>query len=204
MKMPQTYSSPSDIYGGFWIRFGSLWLDFLILLPAMALIQLLNGISKPMYYGLLVPNFIMVLFLNIYCVKRWGGTPGKLILGLKIVKDNGEDVNWESAILRHLVMLVIMVFGTCVTVISISQIPDETYSRLGFIERSVTISQVNPIMFSVYTWLSNIWIYSEFIVLLTNRKRQAIHDYMAGTVVIKSKYQSFLNNSKGQTQDHRS
>lgn len=166
--MPQTYSSPSDIYGGFWIRFGSLWLDFLILLPAMTLIQLLNGISKPMYYGLLVPNFIMVLFL------------------------------------RHLVTLVIMVFGTCVTVISISQIPDETYSRLGFIERSVTISQVNPIMFSVYTWLSNIWIYSEFIVLLTNRKRQAIHDYMAGTVVIKSKYQSFLNNSKGQTQDHRS
>jgi uncharacterized RDD family membrane protein YckC len=28
-------------------------------------------------------------------------------------------------------------------------------------------------------------LYSEFIVLLTNKKRRALHDFMAGTVVIR-------------------
>jgi uncharacterized RDD family membrane protein YckC len=192
MTAQQTYPSASDIYGGFWIRFGSLWLDFLILLPAVALIQFLSGLNKPLYYTLLLPNFILLLFIHIYCVKRWGGTPGKLILGLKIVKDNGENVNWESAILRHIVMLAISVFGMWITAVSVAQIDNQTYGMLGFVERSLAVSQVDPFMFSVYTWLSNIWIYSEFVTLLTNRKRKAIHDYMAGTVVIRGKYQSTL------------
>ena len=56
---------------------------------------------------------------------------------------------------------------------------------------------LSPILFSVYTWLTNIWIYSEFIVLLTNKRKRAIHDYIAGTVIIKSKYEeAILNNMK--------
>jgi uncharacterized RDD family membrane protein YckC len=31
----------------------------------------------------------------------------------------------------------------------------------------------------------NVWIFSEFVVLLTNKKRRALHDFMAGTVVIR-------------------
>jgi uncharacterized RDD family membrane protein YckC len=31
-----------------------------------------------------------------------------------------------------------------------------------------------------------VWVYSEFAVLLTNRKRRAIHDFMAGMVVIRA------------------
>lgn len=149
-----------------------------------------------MYYVLILPNFKLLLFLHIYCVKHWGGTPGKLILGLKIVKENGEDINWESAIPRHIVMLLISLLGLYVTVTSLSNISDETYRALGFTERNMAIAQVDPFMFSFYTWLSNIWIYSEFVVLLTNKKRKAIHDYMAGTVVIKSKYQSHLRSQE--------
>jgi uncharacterized RDD family membrane protein YckC len=49
-----------------------------------------------------------------------------------------------------------------------------------------------PVAFSVHTWLSNIWFYSELIVMLTNKKRRAIHDYMAGTVIVKTQYLSRL------------
>jgi len=40
----------------------------------------------------------------------------------------------------------------------------------------------------VYTWINNIWVYSEFIVLLTNNRKRAIQDYIAGTVIVKGKF----------------
>jgi uncharacterized RDD family membrane protein YckC len=46
----------------------------------------------------------------------------------------------------------------------------------------------SPIFFSVYRWSGNIWYWSEFIVLLTNRRKRAIHDFIAGTVVVKDDY----------------
>jgi len=41
-----------------------------------------------------------------------------------------------------------------------------------------------PSWYRTLNILQNIWIWSEFVVLLTNAKRRAIHDYLAGTVVI--------------------
>jgi hypothetical protein len=32
----------------------------------------------------------------------------------------------------------------------------------------------------------SVWLYSEFLVLLTNKKRRALHYFMAGTVVIRT------------------
>jgi uncharacterized RDD family membrane protein YckC len=32
--------------------------------------------------------------------------------------------------------------------------------------------------------VQNIWVWGELIVLLTNRKRRAIHDFIAGTIVV--------------------
>jgi uncharacterized RDD family membrane protein YckC len=34
----------------------------------------------------------------IYLVKKYGGTPGKLIVGIKIIKLDGTDVTWKEAI----------------------------------------------------------------------------------------------------------
>ena len=33
-----------------------------------------------------------------------------------------------------------------------------------------------------------LWTWSELIVMLTNRQRRALHDFIAGTVVIKKEY----------------
>ena len=32
-----------------------------------------------------------------------------------------------------------------------------------------------------------VWVWGELIVLLTNRKRRALHDFLAGTVVVRIK-----------------
>src|SRR5438876_2671458 len=66
-------------YAGFWPRLGALLLDFLILLPLSAIA--FWGSEKyrlfQMYY--LLPGALFGLFYGVYLVRRYGGTPGKLI-----------------------------------------------------------------------------------------------------------------------------
>jgi len=40
--------------------------------------------------------------------------------------------------------------------------------------------------------LSNIWVWSEFIILLTNDRKRAINDYIGNTVVIKAKFHNLI------------
>ena len=40
---------------------------------------------------------------------------------------------------------------------------------------------------TVITWLTNAWVWSEFIVLLCDPRRRALHDFLADTVVVRSR-----------------
>ena len=42
-----------------------------------------------------------------------------------------------------------------------------------------------PSWYSFATITMNIWIWSEFIVMLTNKRKRAIHDFIAGALVIR-------------------
>ena len=88
-------------YGGFWIRFLATILDFLILgIPAF-LVQMgmvfATGISSLVY---IVELGVIVLTVYLDGIK--GGTPGKLILGLRIVNDKGNYIGIPMAILRYI------------------------------------------------------------------------------------------------------
>ena len=121
-------------------------------------------------------------------MKQYGGTPGKLIMGIKIVKTNAADVDWYAAVMRNIVDLSLAVFGIVVLVIGLTLIDDTTYEELRFMERGKFITDLHPTAFKIQTWLLNSWSIGQFVVLLTNIRRRPIHDYMAGKVVIKSAY----------------
>src|SRR5882762_1376060 len=100
MSTAQTALPSKEIYGGFWIRLGAICIDILIFMPLLGPLVLLDGLSKTTYYSLDGLGFVLGLFSTFYCVKKWGGTPGKLALGLKIVMENGEDVDWAAVLWR--------------------------------------------------------------------------------------------------------
>ena len=67
-------------------------------------------------------------------------------------------------------------------------VDDATFQNLSWIKQSQYLMSLSPILFSIYTWLTNIWSWSELIVLLTNPRKRALHDYIAGTVIVKKRY----------------
>lgn len=102
--MEQRYTETTDlfleepvIYGGFWERFGAIFLDGLILLiPNYALTYLLPDVSG---------TILSVLMYWLYSALQESGpgqaTIGKKALGLKVTSTAGERISFGQATGRH-------------------------------------------------------------------------------------------------------
>lgn len=172
------------IYAGFWKRLASQLLDLVIVAPVLVGILYLNGFGKYVYFYTCIPNLLFAAWYHVYLPKKYGGTPGKLLVGIKILKLNGEPIEWKEAILRDSVTLLLTVLYIGLTISGLLKANEEVFNGLGWREQIKYISSMST-LFVVYNWVSNIWFYSELVVLLTNRKKRALHDYIAGTVIVK-------------------
>lgn len=177
-----------SIYAGFWIRLGSLLVDFIILLPVLFLIQYLNSLGKNVYFYTLIPNLAFGIWYNIYLPKKYGGTLGKLVVGIKIIRLDGHLIDWKEAILRHIVMLTITILSSIMMTKNLMEANEGIFKSLSWLQQVQYLESLSPTFFKINRWVSYIWVFSEFIVLLTNKRKRAIHDYIAGTVIVKTKY----------------
>jgi uncharacterized RDD family membrane protein YckC len=64
------------------------------------------------------------------------------------------------------------------------EMTDAEYFSMGWLERSLAMAARAPSWYNIVIVAIYIWVLSDFIVMLTNKKRRAIHDFIAGTVVI--------------------
>ncbi|MBU1975275.1 MAG: RDD family protein [Nanoarchaeota archaeon] len=88
-------------YAGFWIRFLAGIIDGIIIgIPASILQMIVGLITENPDMSQLVS--FAVLILVVYLDGTKGGTPGKLILGLKIVNEQGKCIGVINAALRYL------------------------------------------------------------------------------------------------------
>lgn len=93
---PQTALNPA----GFWIRLAANLLDGLIIgLPLFLISYLITGDTQ----GDLFTNLISFLYSLLLPIFWYGYTVGKKILGIRIVKVNGDQVGFGAMLLRVLV-----------------------------------------------------------------------------------------------------
>lgn len=183
----------NNIYAGFLVRFASLLLDAIIMLPLIFIILYVNGLSVNMYFYTIIPNLLFGIWYNIYLPKKYGGTPGKLIAGIKIIKMDGKPIGWKEAILRHSVLLGLTIFGVITMIMCLSKADETIFNSLGWYKRTEYLMSLATIPFMIHAWATNIWIYGEFIVLLTNDRKRAAHDFIAGTVIVRNVYVDKIN-----------
>jgi len=171
-------------YAGFWPRLGSSLLDFTILLSlgGFVLWGERNHRLFDVYFSL--PNVLFELFYSVYLVKRFGGTPGKLMMGIRIRKLDGGPVGYREAFIRHLPEFVNGLALSVAFIIPLLHMSDAEYISLSFLSRIQRLKALAPSWYNPARIAGNIWVWGELIVLLTNRKRRALHDFIAGTVVV--------------------
>jgi len=171
-------------YAGFWYRLASLLLDAVVMMPLMTLSFWGSAQFRLFDVYYFIPGILFGLFYDVYLVRRFGGTPGKLLAGIRIRKLNGEPVGYREAFLRCLPEFILGTLTSIAVLIPVFHMTDTEYHSLSFVERTKRMTELEPSWYKPVQWIQNAWVWSELIVLLTNRKRRAIHDFIAGTVVV--------------------
>ena len=119
---------------------------------------------------------------------KFGGTLGKLAVGIRITKPSGEKIGLREALLRSSVDIAYGILFAVYQVLAIHQLDPDLYLAAGYFERGKLLAPFYSEYSKLTDILFNLWYWSEMIVLLFNKRRRALHDFIAGTVVIHKEY----------------
>jgi uncharacterized RDD family membrane protein YckC len=176
------------VYAGFWKRLAAAIMDSLLMIPLMFIVHITQSISITSSIITLVVSSLLFSAYVIYFHYRFGATLGKMAVGIKITCPDGTQINLKQALLRSSVEICLSLIAVTAQLIALKYADPEIYLNAGFTDRAKYILLLYPAWYSLVSTLSQIWWWSEFIVLLFNKRKRAIHDFMAGTVVIKKAY----------------
>lgn len=175
----------AKLYAGFGSRLAAKLLDTLILSPLAFGLVYVGWQSKELYYWSIIPSLALGLFYEVFLIKKYGGTPGKLIMDLRVLKADGEQVGYCNTFFRYIVSLVFSLFSIVVTSYVVAQFSDEQYAAMTFFTRSKAMAEVSPLLMQFSGWLNASWSLVLLIVLLVDRRYRTVHDYIGNTIVVK-------------------
>jgi uncharacterized RDD family membrane protein YckC len=181
------------VYAGFWKRFCAALVNGFVILPLMFLCIWLKNFDRNLAIFITIPSTALFCIYNVYFNACFGGTLGKLAVGIRITKPDGTKIGWQEAWKRSSVDLALGFLMLCVEVWALAQVNSEQYSAVTFSQQRQLLQSHYPSWYSIITTSQQIWIWSELLVLLFNRRKRAIHDFIAGTVVI---HKEFINLQK--------
>jgi len=181
-------SNGERVYAGFWKRFCSGFADALIIMPLAFLFIWLEGIDRTLAIFIVIPSSVLFAMYNVVFNARLGGTLGKLAVGIRITQPNGTPIGWPEAWKRSAVDLIFAFLVLVVEVWALVHVDPEKYVSLGWVDRTQLLRVYQPSWFRSVAILQQVWIWSEVVVLLFNERRRAIHDFIAGTVVVHRQF----------------
>jgi uncharacterized RDD family membrane protein YckC len=161
-------------YNTFWPRFWAGWIDALVFIPIYFLDSWIFshdfiGLINFLYYALV--SSLGFYFYSVFMHGRYGQTLGKMAMEIRVYSVDGKHLGYQKAIFRDSIIIVVAVL-------------------LLIIEAPEIISGVNPYeaaadnqIFYYLMYAELLWFVAEFLTMLTNEKRRAIHDFIAGSVV---------------------
>ena len=166
----------SAVYAGFWKRFGASLVDSFVLFPfGMILIfHASNFVSSAIVVTVVSSSFFAAYTVLLHY--RYGATVGKMVTDIKVTLPNGSPIGIKEAFLRSCVELGLSIMTMFAEVSAISNADSEQYRSLI------------PTWHETVETICWIWFWSEVVVLLFNERKRAIHDFIAGTVVIHKRF----------------
>lgn len=172
-------------YAGFWQRFCAAIIDVLLFLPLSIGLHFAIGGAKSAELAAMVTTSVVWSAYIIVLTALRGQTVGKIAMNIRVARVDGGPVGWQESILRHGVDLVLAGFSIYAYVLAYGRIPDDEFARADFLGRAELVDKAMGSEGRVMVWAGGIWAWSELITMLCNQRRRALHDFIAGTVVIR-------------------
>ena len=164
-------------YQTFWPRFWAALVDGLVMMPlfiAFSLMLVHENVSLRVVGYLLAalsPIAYSVVLHGIY-----GKTVGKHLNNIRVISVDEARLTFAQAARRDSVLIPPLLF---VASIELPMILSGDYPQHAQLEPFVET------LFLISGLCVQIWAAAEIVSMLTNRKRRAIHDFLAGSVVVR-------------------
>jgi len=169
-------------YSTFWPRFFSPFVDGLFLWPLTGFIPYILSFELPTFIAVIL-WFIQSIgwyVYHVYMHGKYGQTFGKWACKVKIVTfKNEKNINFRIAILRDSIPIALFVL------VLIAEFYLIIVGKLTLTELYRPTPESIKIQFYLYL-IPMLWLVAELVTMLTNKKRRALHDYIAGTVVVRT------------------
>jgi uncharacterized RDD family membrane protein YckC len=163
-------------YQTFWPRFWAGLVDTVVFLPVSLLDYWLDqNLHSPVLLALwLVTNTLSFEIYSVAMHAGYGQTLGKMALRVKVLDITEHKLSLRQALLRDcfpILLGLLVIFDDVPEVLA-------------------GVSRYNDPDIGIWTEVamygSLIWFAVELLTMLTNRKRRALHDFIAGSVVVRT------------------
>ncbi len=167
-------------YGGIWRRATANAIDNAVLTP-LGVVGLAGLAAPPeIAIPLIAFSLLLILAYEIVLTALLGRTLGKLVLGLRVVDLDAEPISWGRALLRSSPHIALT--GLYLAMLSSVLLHEVVGARTH--PYGVVFAARDAIW--NYCLASMLWALADAIALLISRRRRALHDLIAGTVVVQS------------------
>jgi uncharacterized RDD family membrane protein YckC len=171
-------------YAGFWARFGAALVDALVLAPVTIISSWILSYSREAAIGLVLPLGAVGPAYTVILHARYGQTVGKMAARIGVVRISGAPIGWREALLRSSVEIVFGTIASLSGLVARIQLPEADWTQ-GWMEKFKLIQTLEPSWGDWAAYAVTVWIWSEVVTMLFNRKRRALHDFIAGTIVVR-------------------
>ncbi len=161
-------------------RFAAGFVDGLVFMPLGWVDAWIGGPTRStaVLIGWLLISYPAYWLYSVLMHAFYGQTLGKMALGVKVLDVSEEaPISLQQAFWRESIYVAI---NTMAMVISIYYVLNR-----GFINMNPNSIAPAEWILAIATW---VWFVGEILTCLTNKKRRALHDFIAGTVVVRTDY----------------
>jgi uncharacterized RDD family membrane protein YckC len=162
-------------YKTFWPRLGAAFLDGAALAPLVWFDQVLWNLTSSvilLFLWMLIYQSLSIGY-SVGFLYFLGQTPGKMATGVLILDNDDRRLTLSQAILRNIVTVILALIFILVVSSNLHA------GRLA--NRGLGDQRFLMWFFAAMI----VWTVLEFITMLFSSKRRAIHDFIAGTVVVR-------------------
>jgi len=173
-------------YATFWQRAGAAALDALLWVVLTLGLYAIRPGQAALYLSIFWPSLRWIY--EVGTTMRWGQTFGKMFTGVQVRHTDFTRIGFGRALARSAVMIALGCLSIFYELHLIGFIPREIVQAIPFEYIVVFARHFSPdFHLMLLLWPVAIWEIAELVTMLFHPKRRAIHDLIAGTVVVQTR-----------------
>jgi uncharacterized RDD family membrane protein YckC len=112
-----------------------------------------------------IPSAALFSMYHVYFNARFGGTVGKLAMGIRITKPNGTRIGWSQAWKRSSVDILFAVIMMYFQVWALTRVSESDYAAASWVEQAKMLQSFYPKEHFVFSRGQQIWVWSEVLIV---------------------------------------